>query len=489
MRVFVRLFSPIIVMLAVVGSSYLLDGNAVRSVISATAAGLALVLITAAMPRSRSIGGVISTDVARRYWVALALGLAISNDISNGRVGMPADHACIAVAVAWGALWALGRGALALSRFARERILVVGSGEVATHVAEALDTQRGAVVVGFVDDDLTNQAGHHFPVLGGISDLELLISRYRVASVVFAYSAQPDHTMVQAVRRCRSLGVQVGIVSRMFQELDRRTVLRRVDSIPILTIEPTLAERHTPFLERVCDVSFALLLGIVTLPISLAISLAIVIESRGGVFYRATRVGYRGQVFSMLKFRKMRPDASGPRITVAGDQRFSRVGRFLAASKLDELPQLWNVLRGEMTLVGPRPEDPHYVALYPMEYEKILSVRPGVTGLAQIQYRDEASLLLGDDYEELYRSQLLPAKISIDRYYADRRSLRLDMRILCWTLIAIVRGARVEHHPLTDAVNFRRGEMTSSDLDEPTPPDAPVADSRAPSVGVSAGSS
>jgi lipopolysaccharide/colanic/teichoic acid biosynthesis glycosyltransferase len=166
----------------------------------------------------------------------------------------------------------------------------------------------------------------------------------------------------------------------------------------------------------------------------------------------------------MLKFRKMRSDASGPRITVAGDRRFSRVGRFLAASKLDELPQLWNVLRGEMTLVGPRPEDPHYVALYPSEYEKILSVRPGVTGLAQIQYRDEASLLLGDDYEELYSSRLLPAKITIDRYYADRRSLGLDLRIMCWTIVALVRGARVEHHPLTNAVHFRRGEISRFDF-------------------------
>jgi lipopolysaccharide/colanic/teichoic acid biosynthesis glycosyltransferase len=459
-----RLLQPLIVAISVGGCGYLGDQQGLRALITASACAAACFLMGAVLPDRRPLSSPVPSPLPRAFWLLLALGLAAADDLSGHVLGLSPVRASIALGVAWGVLWGLRRGVTTLGRFAQERILVVGSGEVANHVAHALDGKRGSLVVGFVHDDADHEIGRATPAVGRTAELELLIARHRISSVIFAYSSKPDHAMVQAVRRCRSLGVRVGIVARMFQELDRRAVLRRVDSIPILTIEPTLTDSHTPVLSRAVDISAALILGVLTLPISIVVALAILIDSRGGVFYRATRVGYRGRTFEMLKFRKMRSDASGPRITVAGDERFSRVGRFLAASKLDELPQLWHVLRGQMTLVGPRPEDPHYVALYPGEYEKILSVRPGVTGLAQIQYRDEASLLLGDDYEELYSSRLLPAKITIDRYYAERRSLGLDLRIMCWTIVAVLRGARVEHHPLTDAIHFRRGEISGIDL-------------------------
>jgi lipopolysaccharide/colanic/teichoic acid biosynthesis glycosyltransferase len=459
-----RMVQPLIVAISVGVVASFRDPVGVRALVAAAASAVAFGVVDAAPPYRRGLSSMLPSPLPLAFWLLLALGLAASSDFSNDAVGLPTARACIAVGVAWGVLWCFRRGITALGCAARERILVVGSGDVAKRVAEALEAQRGSVVVGFVHDDVCDEPGDAAAVVGHTWELELLISRHRISNVIFAYSSQPDHAMVQAVRRCRSLGVQIGIVARMFQELDRRAVLRRVDSIPILTIEPTLADSHTPVLSRAVDIVAALILGVVTLPITVVVAIAIVIDSRGGVLYRATRVGYRGGTFSMLKFRKMRSDASGPRITVAGDERFSRVGRFLAASKLDELPQLWNVLRGEMTLVGPRPEDPHYVALYPGEYEKILSVRPGMTGLAQIQYRDEASLLLGEDYEELYSSRLLPAKITIDRYYAERRSLRLDLQIMFWTIVAVLRGACVEHHPLTDAIHFRRGEITTFDI-------------------------
>ena len=174
------------------------------------------------------------------------------------------------------------------------------------------------------------------------------------------------------------------------------------------------------------------------------------------MFYWGRRVGEGGREFDMLKFRKMPRDAAGPRLTLAHDDRLTRLGRFLHLTKLDELPQLWNVLRGQMTLVGPRPEDPAYVALYAQQYRRILDLRPGITGLAQIQYRDEAKLLVGPDYEQRYRNELLPDKITIDRYYADRKCLGLDARIIGWTLVAIFRGARIERCEVTDHLSFHR---------------------------------
>jgi lipopolysaccharide/colanic/teichoic acid biosynthesis glycosyltransferase len=216
---------------------------------------------------------------------------------------------------------------------------------------------------------------------------------------------------------------------------------------------------------RTFDIAAASLLLVLAAPLLLAISLAIFVEGRGPLLYRARRVGFHGREFDMFKFRKMRIDAAGPRLTVADDARLSRIGRMLARTKLDELPQLINVLRGDMALVGPRPEDPSYVALYPAEFAAITSVRPGITGLSQIAYRNEAALLVGDDFETVYRTELLPRKIELDRYYASRRCLALDLRILGWTAVAIVAGVRVRRDELTQSVKFERAGAR-------TPPEA-----------------
>ena len=198
-----------------------------------------------------------------------------------------------------------------------------------------------------------------------------------------------------------------------------------------------------PLISRAADVLIASTLLVLLLPLWLVLAVAIFVEEPGPIFYRARRIGLHGREFKMYKFRKMRRGAAGPRLTVAGDSRFTRIGRLLAITKLDELPQLINVMRGEMGLVGPRPEDPQFVAEFRDEFKEILRVRPGITGLSQIQYRNESALLVGEDFDELYRNELLPRKLDLDRYYAQRRSLGLDVRILTWTAIAVIAGARI----------------------------------------------
>lgn len=178
---------------------------------------------------------------------------------------------------------------------------------------------------------------------------------------------------------------------------------------------------------------------VIALPVFVMVAIAIVVESRGPVFYRAHRVGQHGREFRMLKFRKMHSDAAGPRLTQGDDERFTRVGRFLARSKLDELPQLVNVLSGKMALVGPRPEDPTYVALYPQAFEQILTVPPGITGLAQLDHIDESDELTGDDFEHHYCSVILPRKLETDCLYVENRSAMLDLRILAQTVGASLR--------------------------------------------------
>jgi lipopolysaccharide/colanic/teichoic acid biosynthesis glycosyltransferase len=173
-------------------------------------------------------------------------------------------------------------------------------------------------------------------------------------------------------------------------------------------------------------------------PLALLVGAAIILETPGPVIYRAQRVGLRGRRFDMLKFRKMAVDAGGRRLAFSDDARFTRVGRFLARTKLDELPQFWNVLRGDMSVVGPRPEDPSFVAEAPQAFEQALQVRPGITGLAQLEYADEGSLLDRRDPLGHYRSKILPRKLALDSLYVKRASILLDLRVLWYTAITVV---------------------------------------------------
>jgi len=173
-------------------------------------------------------------------------------------------------------------------------------------------------------------------------------------------------------------------------------------------------------------------------PLLLVIALWIKLDSPGPVFFRQQRVGRFGAPFRIHKFRSMSGDAplAGPQLTVGADPRITRAGAFLRRSKLDELPQLIDVLAGTMSLVGPRPEVPRYVAMYPAELRaKVLSVRPGITDPASIAYRDENTLLAGAaDPERVYVEQVMPAKLQFAAQYVDRMSLWNDVRLIGATL-------------------------------------------------------
>jgi lipopolysaccharide/colanic/teichoic acid biosynthesis glycosyltransferase len=179
--------------------------------------------------------------------------------------------------------------------------------------------------------------------------------------------------------------------------------------------------------------------GLVLLsPLLVGIALWIKLDSRGPVFFRQQRVGRFGAPFHIHKFRSMREDAplAGPQITVGADPRITRAGHFLRRTKLDELPQLLDVLAGTMSLVGPRPEVPRYVAMYPPAVrDKVLSVRPGITDPASIEYRDESTLLArAADPERVYIEQVMPAKLRYAAEYVDRMSLLNDLRLIGATL-------------------------------------------------------
>jgi lipopolysaccharide/colanic/teichoic acid biosynthesis glycosyltransferase len=184
-------------------------------------------------------------------------------------------------------------------------------------------------------------------------------------------------------------------------------------------------------LRRAADLALVILMLPVILVLGTLIAVAVFLDSAGPIFYRSVRVGQGGHHFGMLKFRKMRKEAQGPLLTSFEDQRLTPIGRFLQATRLDELPQFWHVIRGQMSLVGPRPELPEFVALHEDEYEEILSVVPGLTGLVQVQFIEESRLLSHVvDYE-----QILPEKVALDLTYVRRRGVGMDLAILARTLV------------------------------------------------------
>ena len=196
------------------------------------------------------------------------------------------------------------------------------------------------------------------------------------------------------------------------------------------------ASARIPLGRRAFDLlALVLMTPLLALPL-LAISVVVFLDSPGSVFFRARRMGYRGRPFEMVKFRTMRVDNAGHAVAGSNDSRITPVGGFLRATRLDELPQLWNVLRGEMTFVGPRPELEEFVELHVAEYREILAVPPGITGPTQLRYAGvEPHLLsLHADPERYYREQLLPDKVRLDVAYARSRSFAGDLAVLARTL-------------------------------------------------------
>jgi lipopolysaccharide/colanic/teichoic acid biosynthesis glycosyltransferase len=208
-------------------------------------------------------------------------------------------------------------------------------------------------------------------------------------------------------------------------------------------------------LKRALDLTVAVPLLVLLSPVIVALAAAVKIESRGPAFHRCKRVGRGGRELWMVKFRKMHDGAGGPALAAAKDERFTRLGPFLARTKLDELPQLWNVVMGHMSLVGPRPEDPGFVDTYRDDYKEILNVLPGITGLSQLAFARESEILDPEDRVGHYVNGILPQKISIDRMYASERSVLMDLRILWWTAAAVVLRRDVAVHRETARLTLR----------------------------------
>jgi lipopolysaccharide/colanic/teichoic acid biosynthesis glycosyltransferase len=236
--------------------------------------------------------------------------------------------------------------------------------------------------------------------------------------------------------------VTAQVISLSAKLVATETLPAQSDPDPFLELFPrqTRNSFYRKWGKRAFDFCASLVALILLSPVFLLIAILVKLSSAGPVLFRQKRVGRDAQIFRILKFRSIMidDDQQGLEITAAGDERVTPIGKFLRKSELDTLPQLWNVFKGEMSLVGPRPELPSYVAQYTFEQLRVLSVWPGITDLASIHYRhEEKPLETSADSDEFYRNVILPHKLALNLEYVDQMSFALDLRLVLRTLCSL----------------------------------------------------
>jgi exopolysaccharide biosynthesis polyprenyl glycosylphosphotransferase len=343
-------------------------------------------------------------------------------------------------------LRALSRGYAHRVAPLRQRTVIVGSGMVAERLAERLERhgEFGLEPIGLVDDDVhTLDGNQRLPKLGSLDQLDRVLDTLRVDRVLIAFSRASHQQLLSCIRTCRDHRVAVDVVPRLFELLDGTGAMSQIGGLPLLSIGAKPLNRTSRAAKRALDVVGSALLLAALSPLLLAIAIAIKIDSRGPVFFLQVRDGRRQSPFRMIKFRSMYKDADerkkqfeseneatdGVMFKIKRDPRVTRVGRFVRRTSLDELPQLINVLKGDMSLVGPRPlilsESRHAAQSW---HARRLDLRPGITGLWQVSGRSDIP------FQEMVR---------FDYQYVSGWSLARDVEILLATIPVVLsrRGA------------------------------------------------
>ncbi len=312
-----------------------------------------------------------------------------------------------------------------------KRILIAGAGELGRLVADKILEHRelGYQIVGFVDD---RAAGDHLgyrglPLLGTIAEASDIAARESIDHLYVALPPDQHVQMLDLIETTSRECVDVKVVPDLLQVIALRARLEDLDCVPVININDVPLQGLNSAVKRALDVVLsAAALAVLTVPIAI-ISALVRLTSRGPVFYRQERMGLDGKSFTIVKFRSMYDDAereTGPVWAQQNDPRVTPLGRFLRRSNLDELPQLWNVLRGDMSIVGPRPERPHFVQQFKHRIPQYMlrhKVKAGLTGWAQVNgWRGNTAL---------------EKRIEYDLYYIENWSVRLDLKIIWLTIV------------------------------------------------------
>ncbi|MBU0518416.1 exopolysaccharide biosynthesis polyprenyl glycosylphosphotransferase [bacterium] len=310
------------------------------------------------------------------------------------------------------------------------RVLIVGAGETAQILLEKIHNfpTLGYYVVGFIAE-----AGHGKrylgkEILGAVKDIPRIIEEHQVDEVILARPSLSREKVLDLVVSLETMDVGVRMISDLYDIVTSQTVIDGIGDIPMIEIHKRRFHRLHDFLKVILDYSLGTLFLVISLPFWMLVGILIKLESHGSVIVKSKRVGQKGKKFAIFRFRTLYQDipVDAPEPRTYSDPRVTRVGRFLRRTRLDEWPQLLNIIRGEMSLVGPRPERPHIVTTYKSWQKHRLEVKPGITGLWQILGR---------------RDLFLHQNLEYDFYYIKNRSILLDIIILLRTIPTILFGA------------------------------------------------
>ncbi|MCU7491565.1 MAG: sugar transferase [Ignavibacteria bacterium] len=327
---------------------------------------------------------------------------------------------------------------LLIKGFGRRNTLIVGFNPKAFDMLDRIERYRalGLDVKGFIAvyDENIGKEYKGIKVLDNYQNIEKAIDETDTREVIIALDKHHEDAMIGVIAKCDPKNVGLKIVPDLYEIISGQARTTHIYGFPLIDIMPELMPEWEKKVKRLMDISISLIILLISLPVTLIISVLIKLDSPGTVLYKQKRSGLNGKEFDIYKFRSMRNDAeksTGPVWSQKNDPRITRVGKFIRKVRIDEIPQMINVLKGEMSLVGPRPERPFFVEKLSQEiplYKKRLKVRPGVTGWAQVKHK----------YDETIED--VKTKLRYDLFYIENMSLRMDFKILFRTVFVVLFG-------------------------------------------------
>jgi len=327
---------------------------------------------------------------------------------------------------------------LLINGVGRRNALLVGFNNNAHEIhREILDHPGlGIDVVGYITvaDDALEKVFKNVMVVGTVSDIPKRIDELSIKEVIIVLMKFSEDTLIEIIGKCENKNVGLKIAPDLYNILSGQARTTQLYGFPLIDINPQLMPAWEAKIKRFLDLIFAFVFLLLTSPVMFLTSIAIKLDSKGPVFFKQERCGLNGKIFNIFKFRSMRQDAeknTGPVWSTKGDPRITRVGRFVRKVRIDELPQMINILKGEMSLVGPRPERPFFVEKLSAEipyYKRRLKVRPGITGWAQVKHKYDETV---EDVKE---------KLKYDLFYIENMSLRMDFKIMFRTVFVMLFG-------------------------------------------------
>ncbi len=320
----------------------------------------------------------------------------------------------------------------------RKNAFIIGFNSKANEVHDELigHPALGLDAVGYleVNGNFEEKEYKGVKTVGSVDNIHLLIDKFNVKEVIIALEKDYRDILVELIAKCEPKNVGMKIVPDLYEILSGQARTMQIYGIPLIDIMPQLMPEWEKKIKRLMDITVSFLILIITMPATLITALAIKLESPGGIFFTQKRCGLNGKEFSMIKFRSMKKDAeksTGPVWSQKDDPRITKVGKFIRKVRIDEIPQMMNVLKGEMSIVGPRPERPYFVEKLSQEipyYKRRLKVRPGITGWAQVKHK----------YDETIED--VKIKLRYDLFYIENMSLRMDFKILFRTIFVVLFG-------------------------------------------------